>query len=173
MRSAASWSMCDANVDMRAGSSPSSSPVALAGERPSRPWRPACGAQSVEPKRRRSSPSRNPARGAFQRIRTRRNRVPRRLGRRIGSLCFTVASARGDVHWELEQETSKLMCVDDEALMVAHFVIQGPTCLVGNLGLPVNAAATGGARRFVHSKNELTPDTKSPPILRGEEGLHV
>ena len=70
-------------------------------------------------------------------------------------------------------ETSKLMCVDNEALVAGDFVIQGPTCLVGHLGLPVNAAAPGRARRFVHSKNELTPDTKTPPILRGEEVLHV
>jgi hypothetical protein len=65
------------------------------------------------------------------------------------------------------------MCVDDEALMAGYFVIQGPACLVGNLGLPVNAAATGSAGRFVHSKNELAPDTETPPILRGEEVLHV
>jgi hypothetical protein len=65
------------------------------------------------------------------------------------------------------------MCVDDEALMAGNFVIQGATCLVGNLSLPVNAAAIGGARRFVHSKNELTPDTKTSPILRGKEVPHV
>ena len=65
------------------------------------------------------------------------------------------------------------MCVDDEALMARDLVIQGPTCLIGNLGLPVNAAATCGTRRFVHSKNKLTPDTKTPPTLRGEEVLHI
>ena len=70
-------------------------------------------------------------------------------------------------------QTSKLVRVDDEALVVGDFVIQGPSCLVGNLGLPVNAAASGGARRLVHSKNELTSDTKTPPILHGEEVLHV
>lgn len=67
-------------------------------------------------------------------------------------------------------ETSDLVRVDNEALMAGDLVIQGPTCLICNLSLPVNTAASGGARRFVHSKNELTPDTKTPAILRGEEG---
>jgi hypothetical protein len=63
--------------------------------------------------------------------------------------------------------------VDDEAQMARDFVIQGPACLIGNLGLPGNATTAGGTRRFVHSNNELTPDTKTPSTLRGEGVLRV
>jgi hypothetical protein len=63
------------------------------------------------------------------------------------------------------------MCIDDEAKVLGHLVVQEPACGVGVVSLPVHALDAALFGRSVDGLDERSANSAAAGFLNGEEIL--